>query len=214
MRMSREERDKYSKPTAVLPLTNIKAKYRTFLSVPASVRPDEMKTIKQFAAHFRIQASLLRQWEQEPNFWNDVFGEAQSVLGRALADVMEALVRRAKNGNVNAIKLALEVLGVHHDKLEVQQTKANDQIIMILPPGMEIPQLPNYQDSQALESGEGALTQTHIDDDMDYVIDTPEQTQAYDEEDMQNVRFPAGMRGERLGMYHVASRPRNVDDPE
>ena len=156
--MNQEERDKYNKPTAVLPLTNIKAKYRTFLSVPASVRPSQMNTVKQFADHFRIQASLLRQWESEPSFWNDVFGEAQSVLGRALSDIMEALAARAKAGNVNAIKLSLEVLGVHHDKLEVQQTKANDQIIMILPPGMEIPQLPNYMDSTTLEGGDALLT--------------------------------------------------------
>lgn len=188
--MNKEEREKYNKPTAVLPLTNIKAKYRTFLSVPAVVRPTEMKTIKQFADHFRIQPSLLRQWELEPNFWNDVFGEAQAVIGRALADIMHSLAERAKAGNVNAIKLSLEVLGVHHDKLEVQQTKANDQIIMILPAGMEIPQLPNYQDSTALEGGEGILTQTHIDDSMDYVIDTPEPAEQQSGGDMEHFTFP------------------------
>lgn len=188
--MNREERDRYNKPTAVLPLTNIKAKYRTFLSVPSSVRPEEMKTTRQFADHFRIQASLLRQWELEPNFWNDVFSEAQSVLGRALADVMEALVARAKGGNVNAIKLALEVLGVHHDKLEVQQTKVNDQIIMVLPPGMEIPQLPSYQDQAELESSEGVLTQTHIDDTMDYVIDQAVQAESRSSGGMEHLAFP------------------------
>jgi hypothetical protein len=170
-KMNAEERSRYDKPTAVLPLTNIKAKYRTFLSVPMKIRPAGLQTVKQFADHFKIQASLLRQWEAEPDFWDNVFGEARSVLGRAMADVMDALVTRAKAGNVNAIKLSLEVLGVHHDKLEVQQTRANDQIIMVLPAGMDIPQLPNYQDPQLLERGEGVITQSHIDEGMDYVID-------------------------------------------
>jgi hypothetical protein len=171
--MNKEERTRYNKPTAVLPLHNIKAKYRTFLSVPMSVRPSAMQTVKQFANHFNIQPSLLRQWEAEPAFWDEVFSESRSVLGRAMADIMEALVARAKGGNVNAIKLSLEVLGVHHDKLEVQQTRANDQIIMVLPAGMEIPALPNYQDPLTLEEGEVVLTQTHIDDSMDYVIEQP-----------------------------------------
>lgn len=212
--MNREERTRYDKPTAVLPLTNIKAKYRTFLSVPMKARPSEMQTIKQFASHFNIQASLLRQWEAEPSFWNDVFGEAQSVLGRALADIMDALAVRAKAGNVNAIKLALEVLGVHHDKLEVQQTKANDQIIMVLPAGMAIPQLPNYQDPQTLESGEGMLTQTHIDETMDYTIEQTVEAEQPNDVSLAHLDVLAGLQSNRLGMYHVASRKRQEDDAE
>lgn len=218
-----------SVPSAVLPLHNIKAKYRTFLSVPASLRPKGLQTVREFAEHFRIQASLLKQWESEPTFWDDVFGEAKAVLGRAMADIMASLAARAMAGNVNAIKLSLEVLGVHHDKMEVQQTRTNDQIIMVLPPGMEIPTLPNYTSQDQLDGEAGVLTQTHIDESMDFIIDQPpmeEQQSGGTLEDTfplrppkgqwgnHGKRVPDGLQGERLDMYRVATRPRDVDDAE
>lgn len=170
--MNRAERTRYDVPTVVLPLYNIKAKYRSFLAVPMRLRPKEVQTVDEFAEFYRIKPSLLRQWEMEPNFWDEVGNEAKAVVGRALSDVLDALVLRAKDGSVQAIKLALEFLGVHHDKMEVQHTRDQDQVILVLPPGMQLPQLPQYGAAPSGEA-EGELSQTHIDDDMDFVIVQP-----------------------------------------
>ncbi len=171
--MNKAERTKYNVPTVVLPLHTLKARYRTFLSVPMRYRPDNLRTIEEFASFYNIKPALLQQWESEPGFWDEVFNGARAVAGRALADVIDALVMRAKGGNVNAIKLALEMLGVHHDKLEVQHTKQQDQIIMVLPPGMSLPDVPVYGSDPVLAEGEEVLTQTHLGDDFDFVIRQP-----------------------------------------
>jgi len=181
-------------PAVVTPLNNIKAKYRTILSVPTELRPEQFKTPADFARYFNLPVALLKQWEMEPGFWDSVFTEAQAVVGRAMADVMQSLARRAKSGNIQAIKLSLEVLGVHHDKMEVQHRLENDQVILVLPPGMELPELPKVTPpAQSAEVGAGPelsemLTQTHLlDGDMEFILD-----------DIDALRSGAG-RAERSG---------------
>jgi hypothetical protein len=152
------------------PLDLVKAKYLTFLSVPKKYRPDGLKTTRDFADHFGIPAGMLMQWEQQPGFITDVFMQSRAIIARNMAEIIEALVDRAKTGSVAAIKLALEVGGVHHDTVEVQHTKSQDQIILVLPPGMEIPNLPQIGDGNSNTIEGEIVGPQHIDSDMDFIL--------------------------------------------
>lgn len=156
--------------TYMSPLDLVKAKYQTFLAVPKKYRPDGLKTTRDFAEKFGVPASTLVQWEQQPGFLTDVFVQARAIIARDMAEIIDALVERAKAGSVSAIKLALEVGGVHHDTVEVQHTKSQDKIILVLPPGMEIPNLPQIGDgTEDVVEGE-VVAPLHIDSDMDFVL--------------------------------------------
>ena len=157
-------------PMYMSPLELVKAKYQTFLSVPKKYRPDGLKTTRDFAEHFGIPAGMLMQWEQQPGFITDVFTQSRAIIARNMAEIIEALVDRAKTGSVSAIKLALEVGGVHHDTVEVQHTKSQDQIILVLPPGMEIPNLPQLGDGSADVVDGEIVGPQHIDSDMDFIL--------------------------------------------
>jgi DNA-binding transcriptional MerR regulator len=149
------------------PLDLIKAKYRTFLSVPKRYRPEGLKTAKEFADRFGVPAGTLLHWEQEPGFVDDIFAESRAIITRNMADILQSLVDRATTGSITAIKLALEVLGVHHDKVEVQHTRHQDQIILVLPEGMSLPAIGNVGD----DTVEGEYEEVkHLDEDMNFVL--------------------------------------------
>jgi len=153
------------------PLNLVKDKYRTFLAVPSEYRPDGLKTTRDFATHFNVPTATLVQWEREPDFLTDVFVQSRAIIARDMADIIQALVNRAKTGSVQAIKLALEVGGVHHDTVEVQHTKSQDQIILVLPPGMEMPALPQVGQLPSDDTVEGEIVgPSHIDSDMDFIL--------------------------------------------
>jgi len=45
--------------------------------------------------------------------------------------IMEALLERAASGSVQAIKLCLDLLGVHSDNLEIKHTYDDDQLVLV-----------------------------------------------------------------------------------
>ena len=168
-------------------MSDIKSKYRTFIAVPRKFRPKGLKTTKDFAQHFGLHPATLLQWEQEPGFAISVFAEAQAVLSRSLADIMQALADRAMEGSVAAIKLSLEVLGVHHDKMEIQHHNDSDQIILVLPPGMTLPGMGEVKQlKSANDPAEEIVTHSHISDDMIFVLDGDKEAPSVDPQGDEN----------------------------
>jgi len=109
----------------------IEQKYKAWLGTPARFRPPGITTPKQFAAKFDVDMETLELWQLRPRFWDDVFASARTVIGTELSSIMESLLVRAQGGSVQAIKLCLDLLGVHADTLELKHTFQDDQLVLI-----------------------------------------------------------------------------------
>jgi len=109
----------------------IEDKYRTWLGTPERLRPAGLRTKKQFAEKLDVELNTLITWEMQPRFWDDVFARARSIIGGEMTIIMEALLERAASGSVQAIKLCLDLLGVHSDNLEIKHTYDDDQLVLV-----------------------------------------------------------------------------------
>lgn len=99
-----------------------------WLALPKSQR--QPKTQKEFAKKINVDEGTLSDWKRLPGFMSDVTANAREQLRDALSDVYGALVKRALDGDVQAIKLALEVSGEYTPKqkvdLDIDVTKLSD----------------------------------------------------------------------------------------
>jgi len=109
----------------------VEEKYRIWLGTPQRMRPAKLTTRRQFAKEFEVDLETLDLWQVQPHFWDDVFAQARSVIGLEMSAVMEALLERATDGSVQAIKLCLDLLGVHSDSLELKHSFDNDQLVLV-----------------------------------------------------------------------------------
>jgi hypothetical protein len=125
---------------SIQPIAALLSRYKLWRSLPPDERPDVLKTDRDFAKYYGLSLSTLRQWESDPRFFEDVFATAKSTIGRRLPEILGALAARAAGGNIPAVKLALEVLGVHHDKIQHSIEFEDDRLVVIMPAGMAMPQ--------------------------------------------------------------------------
>jgi len=112
--------------------SEIQGKLITWLSTPRALRPEGLKTWRQFSKLTGIEVETLHRWTLLPGFWDDVFVSSRAIVGRELAEILSSLVEKAKSGNVQATKLCLSILGVHADKIEIEQSFADDQVVVVL----------------------------------------------------------------------------------
>jgi hypothetical protein len=106
--------------------------YQAWLALPPKMRPQGIVTRREFAAHAAVDEATLLEWEHTHGWWNDVFEQARNIVGRALPEVMESMVGRAVAGNVQAMKLCMETLGVRVEELSVKHTYDDDQLMVIV----------------------------------------------------------------------------------
>uniref|UniRef100_A0A6M3L7M5 Uncharacterized protein n=1 Tax=viral metagenome TaxID=1070528 RepID=A0A6M3L7M5_9ZZZZ len=107
-------------------------KYQLWLAVPSSQRPIKLRTRADFARVSGIDEDLLCLWEQSAGWWDATFAIARRVVGRQLADILEATAREAIKGSVPAQKLAYQVMGVAAEKVEHQVNVDEDRLVVIL----------------------------------------------------------------------------------
>jgi len=107
--------------------------YITWLSIPEEFRPKDLRTKREITESLGVDQDTIWAWEHKVGFWDEVFAGARSVLGREMPAMLEAMLERAKGGSVQAAKLCFQLLGVHADKLEMNVTKQDDRIILVLP---------------------------------------------------------------------------------
>lgn len=129
-----------------MPNGELMTKYQEWLGTPEQFRHSDWNTRAKFAAKFRIDEDTLILWEGQPHFWDGVFSRARAILGTEMASIMEALLGRAQDGSVQAIKLCLELLGVYAEQLEVKQSFDDDQLVMIYGSNVSIPALPKTKE--------------------------------------------------------------------
>lgn len=106
-------------------------KYMTWLATPHSMRPSDLKTRTAMARRLEVDEDTLSMWELDQGFWDDVFTQARSVIGREMVPIMEEMARRAQKGSVQAAKFCFQILGVHSDKVEIKNTYDDDQLVLI-----------------------------------------------------------------------------------
>lgn len=99
-----------------------------WLALPKSER--KPKTQGAFAKELGVHETTLSDWKKLPGFMGEVTTLARGQLQNALTDIYAALVKAASSGDVQAIKLALEVSGEYTPKqkvdLDVDVTKLSD----------------------------------------------------------------------------------------
>ena len=110
-------------------------KYIDWLGMLEKLRPIGCRTKAQFSKIMGVTEDTLAQWELEPGFWSEVYVLARAVIGQNLTEVLTALYHKAKSGNIPAITLCLEVLNVHYDKIEIENTGMQEQIVVLMPAG-------------------------------------------------------------------------------
>lgn len=115
--------------------TQRQRQYMSWVACPKPLRPKELRNEEQVAHSLGVTVAEMRSWQLLPGFWDEVFAIARGIIGEALPDILTAIVSRAVGGSVAAQKLALEVLGVHHDRIEhdVTVTRRNDQLVILVP---------------------------------------------------------------------------------
>ena len=92
--------------------------YQIWLAVPPDFRPKGLVTEDNFCVMHRVTPDDLRVWRLQPGFWDGVHGHLRHIIGDALPDIYRALTSKAKQGNINAIKLCLQQLGVYVERTE------------------------------------------------------------------------------------------------
>lgn len=92
-------------------------KFIQWLALPRAQRSPA--TQAEFAKTINVHETTLSDWKKLPGFMAEVTAIAREQLRDALSDVYGALVKRALDGDVQAIKLALEVSGEYTPKQKV-----------------------------------------------------------------------------------------------
>ena len=107
-------------------LTPDQYKYLEWVATPKSLR--NPKTVLAFAKSIGVDRVTLWRWSKIPNFKQEFREAGRSVLEVELPNIYAALAKAASNGDVPAIKLALEVSGeyVPKQKLDMDFSKLSD----------------------------------------------------------------------------------------
>ena len=110
-------------------------KYLDWVATPKSLR--NPKTVDLFAKSIGVDRTSLWRWSKLPGFTEEVAQSGRSYLKSELGEIFGALVKRALDGDVQAIKLALEVSGEYTPKqkvdLDIDVTKlSNDELNAII----------------------------------------------------------------------------------
>lgn len=121
-------------------------RYQAWLAIPTTHRPNDLTTKKEVAKWLGVRPDTLEAWQYLPGWWDGVFVNSQTIIGKALGNITTALVTRAEAGNVSAIKLAFEALGVSIEKVEHNVHVESDQLIVMLASDDKVPAKPKVDE--------------------------------------------------------------------
>lgn len=105
--------------------------YMDWQALPKDTRTP--KTEAKFAVQIGVTDRTLRRWKQIPGFWDGVRDEARATLKASIANIYNALIKEAEAGSYQHIKLALEMLNEHTDRIEVS---LRDEVVELIQFGM------------------------------------------------------------------------------
>lgn len=94
-------------------------KFIEWLATPKSMRTPP--THEEFADVIGVTSRTLRTWKKLEGFWDEVFNLAGFHLGDWLAEIYNVLGKTAADGNVSAMRLALEAAGLLGSEQQLTQ---------------------------------------------------------------------------------------------
>jgi hypothetical protein len=97
--------------------TSDQLNFQQWLALPAKLR--KPKTQRQLADQFGVHEATLSDWKKMPGFRDAVNALALDLVRDDVANIVAALVREAKKGSAQHIKMALEMAGLYTEKLEI-----------------------------------------------------------------------------------------------
>lgn len=130
-----------------------KEAYIRWLALPEVLRPDDMKSREQFIEFMKVDELALYTWESEPGFWAEVYSLAGAVIGRELPEIMQAMVDKAKGGNVAATKLCMQMLGVFTEKTSTHVSFEDDQLVLVVGSMQQMKDEQQQQQPKQIEAG-------------------------------------------------------------
>lgn len=95
--------------------------YKEFYAVPEGMRKDRfftedthepIVTDTDFGRAFNVHPKTLYRWSKEPDFIQHVYNIRRERMERGIPEVIEALMKQAGSGNMTAIKMVLEFVGM------------------------------------------------------------------------------------------------------
>lgn len=111
-KQTQAEIDRQTKQTSDIPL--LTANQMRFIQ--AILDPHESRRPKQILQEMNLDTKTYQLWLKDPIFRNFYHARARELLGDYMPEVRAALQKKAAGGDINAIKLALEITGEWTDK--------------------------------------------------------------------------------------------------
>lgn len=108
--------------------TTEQIKYQEWLALPKALRTP--KTQALLAKELGYDPATLWRWSQQPGFTDAVKQFAKHHLQSEVPAVLEALAKRAKGGDVPAMKLFLEMSGDYIQRTDM--TSAGEKVGLII----------------------------------------------------------------------------------
>ena len=100
-------------------LSKNKQFFAEWLAVPKEMR--NPRTQKELAGLLKIKPETLSRWKKEPDFQAAAFEKARTQLEVELPEILQVIAEKAKAGNYQFVKLALELTHKHSEKITVKQ---------------------------------------------------------------------------------------------
>ncbi len=98
--------------------TTEQRQYLEWVATPKIMRSP--KTLELFAKSIGVDRTTLWRWSKMDGFSEQVIQSGRQYLRSEMGEIYSALVKRAVEGDVKAIKLALEVVGEYTPKQEIK----------------------------------------------------------------------------------------------
>lgn len=113
-------------PKEVKEWTPNQERFIDWLALPEELR--EPRFHRGFAEQIGVREETLSRWKRLPGLTAEASRRARDLLKSDLPEIYGALVREAKAGSFQHIKLALEVAGEHTDSVDVNVTDAREKL--------------------------------------------------------------------------------------
>lgn len=122
--------------------SKVRSKFKKWLAIPEKKRKAKtgIGTQKKFANHFGVAKATLSRWKKEPGFMDGVERTRRLHLDEALSDVYESMIRMAKEGDPQAMKMVMEQAGRWKEDVDEDtdvseedlEGKSNKQLAMMM----------------------------------------------------------------------------------
>ena len=132
---------------------------------------------KELSESLKVTAPTVRTWMNDPMFIDALYKRYMEVAGKELPNVISAMIREAKHGNVQAGRLILEHFGKLDTRVKIQVESPFEKFIKLETEDAEFEFINNKEVTNgAISIGEQAASLVPDDDDLparDVRNDTP-----------------------------------------